>query len=346
MRGRGRALDLRKSRRRSRLGRALLAGAAVAAPLAAVALLRRRPEPPSAPRWGRTRRFQGALGEIVFQDLGSGPPVVLLHALGPGEGRESWRAVAETLAGRHRVLVPDLPGWGRSPGPPGRAHGPGVYVSTIDDFLEGVVGEPAVVVAAGLTASYTARVAAQGDRDLPTNVRALGLVCPLGLEEDVPALDASPLGRAALTLPFARELALHWRTRKAALERFLRREVYAAPERVDAALLEHRWRTARQPAARDALAALWRGDLWAGAEDWLPLLASRGVPVWIAFGRAARNPPVERAELWARHLPQAEVDVFEGCGRLPHAEAPALFCAALERFLDKLPAGRERIHPK
>jgi pimeloyl-ACP methyl ester carboxylesterase len=207
LKGRGRALDLNQSRRRRRLGRALLAGAAVAAPLAAATLLRRRPGPPGPPRWGRARRFEGRLGEIVFQDLGSGPPVVLLHALGPGEGGESWRAVAEILAGRHRVLVPDLPGWGRSPGPPGGAHGPGVHTSAIEDFLEAVVGEPAVVVAAGLTASYAARVAARGDGNLPDGdlpdgdprrtVRALGLVCPLGLEEDVPALDAPPFARAA-----------------------------------------------------------------------------------------------------------------------------------------------------
>jgi cis-3-alkyl-4-acyloxetan-2-one decarboxylase len=43
---------------------------------------------------------------------GDGPPLVLVHGL--GGTIENWRAVAPPLAARHRVLVPDLPGHGRS----------------------------------------------------------------------------------------------------------------------------------------------------------------------------------------------------------------------------------------
>ena len=43
---------------------------------------------------------------------GDGPPLVLVHGL--GGTIENWRALAPPLAARHRVLVPDLPGHGRS----------------------------------------------------------------------------------------------------------------------------------------------------------------------------------------------------------------------------------------
>jgi pimeloyl-ACP methyl ester carboxylesterase len=43
---------------------------------------------------------------------GDGPPLVLVHGL--GGTIENWRALAPRLATRHRVLVPDLPGHGRS----------------------------------------------------------------------------------------------------------------------------------------------------------------------------------------------------------------------------------------
>jgi pimeloyl-ACP methyl ester carboxylesterase len=42
----------------------------------------------------------------------SAPPLVLVHGL--GGTIENWRALAPSLAERHRVLVPDLPGHGRS----------------------------------------------------------------------------------------------------------------------------------------------------------------------------------------------------------------------------------------
>ncbi len=43
---------------------------------------------------------------------GDGSPLVLVHGL--GGTIENWRALAPRLAARHRVVVPDLPGHGRS----------------------------------------------------------------------------------------------------------------------------------------------------------------------------------------------------------------------------------------
>ena len=43
---------------------------------------------------------------------GDGPPLVLVHGL--GGTIENWRSLAPSLAAEHRVLVPDLPGHGRS----------------------------------------------------------------------------------------------------------------------------------------------------------------------------------------------------------------------------------------
>jgi pimeloyl-ACP methyl ester carboxylesterase len=306
----------------------LLAAAAVGFPAVAAALLRRRAEPPTPPRWGRTHRYTGrSRCEVVFQELGSGPPVLLLHSFGPGYGAGQWRAAAEILATTHRVYVPDFPGWGRTRGPVD-VHQPDRYLNLIEDFLGGVVREEAVIVAAGLSAAYAVHTAVAH----PRRVRALALVSPLGLEDD-----PAPSGFVSrlLNLPLAGPLVLDMLTGRAALEHHLRREVYAAPERVDAALLEHHYRASHASPAREALAAYLRGELWldVSEED----LAALRAPVWIAWGRQSKVPPVENADLWLRHIPQAELDVFEGAGALPHAETPALFCRALERFLAKLP---------
>jgi pimeloyl-ACP methyl ester carboxylesterase len=298
-------------------------------PVLAGALLRRRAEPPAPLRWGRTHRYAGRAGsEVVFQELGSGPPLVLLHSFGPGYGAEQWRAAAEILAATYSIYVPDFPGWGRTPGPAG-IHRPDLYSKLMEDFLAGVVREPAVLVAAGLSAAYAVDLAL----DHPRRVRALALVCPLGLEEDGddPARNAAFVGRL-VGLPLAGPLVLDLLTGRAALEHHLRREVYAAPERVDAALLEQHYRASHTPRARRALAAYLRGQLWLDVSAELDRLRA---PTWIAWGRRSKLPPVETADLWLRRLPDAEIDVFEGAGALPHAETPALFCRALERFLGK-----------
>lgn len=308
----------------------LLAGVAVGAPVIASAVIRKRAEPPQAPRWGRGRRYAGSSGEIVFQELGhrrgDGPPLVLLHAFGPGYDSQQWRPAAELLAGRHAVYVPDLPGWGRSAAP--RQYSPRVYASAIEDFLTEVVREPAVVVAAGLSAAYALRVAVEN----PRSVRGLALVCPLGLAE-ADARPANPFLSQLLGLPVVKDTVLDLLTSRASLEHHLRREVYAAPERVDAALLDHHYRASHLARARATYAAYLRGELWQPVDG---ELSQVGVPVWLAWGRAAAEPPVERADLWLKRLPAvgtAEVDVLEGSGSLPHAETPAAFCNALERFI-------------
>jgi 3-oxoadipate enol-lactonase len=50
--------------------------------------------------------------ELAYDDMGAGTPVVLLH--GFPFNRSLWRAQAVTLAANHRVVTPDLRGFGES----------------------------------------------------------------------------------------------------------------------------------------------------------------------------------------------------------------------------------------
>lgn len=325
---RGTGRSLKSDRGRKVATRLLIAGAVVGIPVLAAALLRRRAEPPSPPRWGRAHRYAGRSGrEVVFQELGSGPAIVLLHSFGPGYDANQWRAAAEILAADFSVYVPELPGWGRSRALPG-AHHPDRYLQLLEDFLAGVVREKAVLVASGLSAAYAVQAAV----DHPDRVRALALVSPLGLGETAETGALQGFAGRIVGLPVIGAPVLDLLTGRAALEHHLRREVYAAPERVDAALLEHHYRASHTPQGRAALAAYLRGDLWRDVSEELDRLR---VPVWLAWGRQAKNPPVDQADLWLRHLSGAALDVFEGASALPYAEAPALFCRALERFLVK-----------
>ena len=54
---------------------------------------------------------------VEYLELGSGEPVLLLHS--SGSSAAQWRALAEKLAERYRVIAPDLYGYG------GTAHWPG-----------------------------------------------------------------------------------------------------------------------------------------------------------------------------------------------------------------------------
>jgi len=61
------------------------------------------------------RSIQVGQRQIHLHEFGAGTPVLMLHGGGPGaSGLSNYSRNIQTLAQRFRVLVPDLPGYGRS----------------------------------------------------------------------------------------------------------------------------------------------------------------------------------------------------------------------------------------
>lgn len=336
----------RHSRRRWIAGLALSA-AAVGVPL----LVRRlRTAPPLPPHgWGRGLRYAWRGQDVHFQQTGDreGTPVVLVHSLGPGHDGAEWHRAAELLSQCCELLAPDLPGWGRSAACCRRTvPTPELYVGFLRDFLADVVRRPAILVGAGRGASFVVAAAAElhapGDspaRAIPP-VRALALVSPFGLGDadegsEVGAASAPLLARLA-RVPFLAAAVVPLLTTRAAINRHLKNELLAAPERADAAQRERHFRSARQPGAERALLAWLAGDLSLDVSELLPRLT---VPVWLGWGRQSLAPPVETADLWLHLLPKsksgrhAPLEIFEGSGSLPHLESPVEFSRRIDPFI-------------
>jgi len=321
--------EQQKGRRRNRLLKGLALGA-VAVGIPALMLRRSTRRIGTLPRldWGRSHTYRWRGHSVSFQRLGAGRPIVLLHSLGPGHDATEWHRVAEALSRRWEVFAPDLPGWGRSAETPFRPVADD-YVAFVRDFVEGVVREPAVLVAAQRSAGFAVAAVASG-----LQARALGLVVPRGLgPENHHRGTADWIFRRLIRAPVVGSSAIEMYVTRAALERHLRHEVYAAPERVDAALLRHHYAASHQPGSIQALEAYLAGDL---DHEIGSALANLGLPIWIAWGRQSKAPPVEVADLWLRQFPAARLDVIEGCGLLPHAEEPTALGRRLIAFLETL----------
>lgn len=72
---------------------------------------------------------------IAWSELGSGPPLVLLHGL--ADSRRTWRRVAPLLARGFRVLMPDLPGHGWS-GRPDASYTLGWYARMVAGWMDAI----------------------------------------------------------------------------------------------------------------------------------------------------------------------------------------------------------------
>jgi len=101
---------------------------------------------------------------------GAGSPVVLLH--GVGLRGAMWQPIVERMAGRHRVIVPDMLGHGASPLPAADAS-LGDYARQVVALLRHLGIERAGIVGFSMGAMVAQRLAI----DHPSAVTRLALVC-------------------------------------------------------------------------------------------------------------------------------------------------------------------------
>jgi pimeloyl-ACP methyl ester carboxylesterase len=87
---------------------------------------------------------------------GSGPVLLLVHGL--GGSALNWVAVAPALASRHRVVVPDLPGHGRS-GPLPHPSGASLFADDLAELIRREEAAPVVVVGHSLGGLVALRLA-------------------------------------------------------------------------------------------------------------------------------------------------------------------------------------------
>ena len=92
--------------------------------------------------------------KIYFNCVGSGEPILLLHALHPAASSIEWLSVLDLLSKNHRVYVLDLPGCGRSS--KSRAQYTGFYyIKFIQEFMHKMALHDLPVVASNLTSAIT-----------------------------------------------------------------------------------------------------------------------------------------------------------------------------------------------
>lgn len=237
------------------------------------------------------------------QVLGAGPPVVMLHGLLVGSAASWYFTAAPVLARRHRVLVYDLRGHGRSE----RAR-TGYDVATMAADLGALADafDPGPLALVGH--SYGGVVALRFALDRPERVAKIALV-----EAPLPAARLLEID-AFLRLDAREMIEVLPAPQKEALLRGGRRA-----ER----MLEHLHFFARDTTL---LVDLRREPDIADAD-----LARLKMPALLVYGR--RSPCAPTAERLLRVLPGARAVKLDGGHFLP-LEAPADLTRELSEFLD------------
>ena len=263
-----------------------------------------------------------------YLEAGHGRPVVLLHGLGATNA--SMLPTFWELARDHRVIAPDLPGFGES-GKPIRSYDAGFYADWLLQFLDHLDLDKAVLVGN----SMGGRVAIEAALQAAVRVERIALLAPspafikkremvgvVRLLRPELSLVPLPLPRALilrnLKRMFARPERLEEAWYEAAVDEFLR--IFSTP----------RGRIAFFSAARQIYLEEPRGE--SGFWDRLPSLRCPALFVW---GDRDRLVPASFARHVEKAVPHARSIVLEDCGHVPQFELPDRTHSLIRRFLDE-----------
>ena len=253
-----------------------------------------------------------AQGTVNAAQSGNGPPLFLFHSL--LSDRASFDAIVPELAKSCRVIVPELPGFGRS-------HAVGGSLAEVADRMADAVkdaagGEDAIVLGNG----YGGFVALQ------MAIRHPGIAAKLILADSGAAF--SEPGRDAF-----RNMAAATKAKGlSAITDVAMRRLFAPEFQADHPALMADRRQAflnTDPevfrAACDALAGL----------DLRPELGGVKIPVLVLVGEHDEATPPPMSHELAAGLPRAHLKIIPGCAHVPQLQSPAVF---LEMIGDFLPA--------
>jgi len=150
--------------------------------------------------------FVEVLGlRIYVREAGAGEPVLLLHGLGVS-GRY-FVPLASVLAARRQVIVPDLPGWGRSERP-SRPLGLGGAADVLGELLRRR-GRGAVSIVANSFGCQVALMLAQRRPELVGPLTLVGpTVDPRYRSWSVHAARLGPVAKAAHAAHFSHPLVV------------------------------------------------------------------------------------------------------------------------------------------
>ncbi|HQK31727.1 MAG TPA: alpha/beta fold hydrolase [Phycicoccus sp.] len=266
--------------------------------------------------------------DLFVASTGSGPTLVLLHGGGPGaSGVANWTRNIPALAEHFTLVIPDLPGYGRSTKDLDQSDPFGDLAAAVRGLLDELDIERAHLVGN----SYGGGAALRLALDRPDRVDRMVLNGPggIGTTRALPTRGLNQLldyyGGSG---PSREKMAT-----------FIRESLVADPSQITDEVIDGRYQSSldpevmanpplRRPSGKDAPRTLWRMDLTRDKR-----LTSCEVPTLVIWGTADKVNRPSGAWQLATRMPRGDAYLAAGVGHWVQWEAPELFNRLAVDFL-------------
>ena len=247
------------------------------------------------------------------------PLVVLVH--GFTGSKENWLPLMRELSRTHRVIAPDLPGWGSSERQDGSDYGPAAQAERLAQFLQALPEKPALLVGHSMGGQIVGLLAARH----PGLVDRISLMSSAGVRYEENAFATAVL---AGENPFQV-------TSRDELRRYLS-IVFADPPFVPWPANEAMVRRRRADASFEqrVLDGIGRGPEAFALEDELASIRAHTLLLWCRDDRVI---DVSAAEIFHRGLASSRTVILAGCGHMPMMAQPRQVAEAVSGFIQAAP---------
>ena len=288
-------------------------------------------------QWRGYRVHYAHAGTARADDYPKRPPLLLIH--GFGASTDHWRKNMAELQADFDVYALDLIGFGRS-SKPSSGYSPDLWRDQIADFIDQMIGRPAVVAGnsiGGYSSLYTGA----------TRPEAVAGVCMLNgvgsfSEQQSNQEPTNPfqsaigeLIKTVVLSPLPSWVIFQFVRQKSYIRRTLE-QVYVNKAEVTDQLVEDVYRPATDPEAPAAFAALFKAERGEYVDK---LLDQMTCPLLLIWGDA--DPWMNtytRSELFQKHYANLE-EHHLNAGHCPHDDAPVEVDAMLRTWVLKTVVG-------
>lgn len=272
---------------------------------------------------GRTLPWQGEFAavddlDVHYVEEGTGQPVLLLHGLAGWSF--TWRHNLSHLARRHRVIAPDLKGFGLTDKRAPTGYSLDDQAAFVRDFMDTLAIDRAVLVGHSMGGEIALRLALSA----PERVQALVLVASAGYVTSVPAqvrrLPHLPLATLLVRLLFMNR-------------RFARRCLtlgYGDPSLVSEATIAGYLLPVATPHAAPALLRVLAEMDFGRTADRIRTVKH---PTQIIWGQRDRFTPPRHADRFHAEISGSRLCSFRAVGHMVPEEIPDDFNALVSDFL-------------
>ena len=251
-----------------------------------------------------------------YHDWGAGFPVLFIHGSGPGVSAwANWRLVIPPLSARHRVIAPDMAGFGFSERPEGVSYDLDLWVAQAVGLLDALGVAKAHIVGNSFGGAIALALAIRH----PERVERLVLMGSVGVPFPItPGLDA--VWGYQPSIDNMRKLL----------------DIFAySRELVNDELAELRYRASVRPGFQESFAAMFP----APRQRWVEALASREADIralphetLIIHGRDDQVIPLSNSLTLLDWIDRSQLHVFSRCGHWVQIEHAQRFARLLADF--------------